>query len=848
MLLKALSGFMIYVLAVTQVVAQTAALVPNAKQTFLGTTGAPLAAGTVTMYVPNSTTKKTTWVDPNQTSANVNPIQLDAAGRAIIFGQGNYRQIVKDKNGVTIWDSFTSASGSAAPSGATGTDTAPVGAVMPFSGFVMPTNWQLAYGQGLVRATFPDLLAAITISNVSVTCTATSVTLTGFVATAQMRVGAPIEATCLPSNTTIATIPGPTSVTVNNAAVSSGTVTAVVFPWGNGDGVSTFNVPDLRGRIAPGADAMGGTAASRLTTTYYGVVASAPGVGGGTESKTFLQANLPVLTWPNTLGISLGNAGTVVSAPAITGLDATGGASSAGFNTGAASIVAITGSVTGSVTSGGSGTPISVVQPSLTMNYIIKVAPNTSGAGGVVSIGGMFGDIVCDSTLSCPPLGTTNTIGCTSATPSQYGCVRPDGTTIVVGITGNLSAVGAAATEITNGVTTIGSGTTGRILYDNAGVLGELSVGTGLSLSGSSLITAAGVPTNTLNTVTSVYTIQTTDCGKTVQAGTGSTGQFTIALPAVTGFSATCSVTVLNGDTGRGKKLSAFPVPIRTMLYPKQSLTVQIVNGAWATTVDPGRWQLQSSTTFYASILGDDTNDGLSSSTPRTPQGMVTGISKDVDAKYNQIIVQGTVGETWTSGIVLPDVVGADNGNWPSPGLAIQGDAATPANLAFTSGGNCFTAVNVHTSWMIRGFTFTCAGASILADYGSSIYVGNNIFSSGNIHAQSINAGSRIEFTTGYKIQGSANVHWYAAQGGQIITQPAAIDVNTGPSFSGAFAFASQNGIMFVNGMTFTGGPSVIGKVFIIDTAGGINTGSGGAPGYLPGNVAGTTTAPGWYQ
>jgi hypothetical protein len=85
------------------------ALVPNAKQQFLDASGVPLALGTVTFYIPGTTTPKDTWQDNQQAAKNANPLPLDAAGRALIFGVGDYRQIVKDSNGVTIWDQVTSA-------------------------------------------------------------------------------------------------------------------------------------------------------------------------------------------------------------------------------------------------------------------------------------------------------------------------------------------------------------------------------------------------------------------------------------------------------------------------------------------------------------------------------------------------------------------------------------------------------------------------------------------------------------------------------------------------------------------------------------------------------------------
>ena len=42
-------------------------------------------------------------------------------------------------------------------------------------------------------------------------------------------------------------------------------------PYGLGDGVSTFNVPDLRGRVVAGLDNMGGSAAGELTNQSGGV-------------------------------------------------------------------------------------------------------------------------------------------------------------------------------------------------------------------------------------------------------------------------------------------------------------------------------------------------------------------------------------------------------------------------------------------------------------------------------------------------------------------------------------------------------------------------------------------------
>jgi len=59
--------------------------------------------------------------------------------------------------------------------------------------------------------------------------------------------------------------------------------------FGSGDGTTTFNVPDLRGRMIIAPDNMGGSAAGRVTTGS----ASTLGGTGGVEKITLSEANLP---------------------------------------------------------------------------------------------------------------------------------------------------------------------------------------------------------------------------------------------------------------------------------------------------------------------------------------------------------------------------------------------------------------------------------------------------------------------------------------------------------------------------------------------------------------------------
>jgi len=87
----------------------TATLLPNGSQVFLSDDGTPLAGGQVLMCVPGTLTLKSTWQDPAGTILNQNPVPLDAAGRALILGIGDYRQILYDSDGNEIWDRPTSA-------------------------------------------------------------------------------------------------------------------------------------------------------------------------------------------------------------------------------------------------------------------------------------------------------------------------------------------------------------------------------------------------------------------------------------------------------------------------------------------------------------------------------------------------------------------------------------------------------------------------------------------------------------------------------------------------------------------------------------------------------------------
>lgn len=65
---------------------------------------------------------------------------------------------------------------------------------------------------------------------------------------------------------------------------------AIGTEWGSGNGSTTFNVPDFRGRVPAGKDNMGGSAAGRLTSQIDG---DNLGSYGGAETVTLTSAHIP---------------------------------------------------------------------------------------------------------------------------------------------------------------------------------------------------------------------------------------------------------------------------------------------------------------------------------------------------------------------------------------------------------------------------------------------------------------------------------------------------------------------------------------------------------------------------
>lgn len=140
--------------------------------------------------------------------------------------------------------------------------------------------------------------------------------------------------------------------------------------YGAGNGSTTFNVPDLRGRGAIGKDNMGGTAANRVTTAGSGLDGTTLGAAGGAQSHTLTVAQIPSHDHGGTTPSDGAhqhsiNGGSNISGSAFPSVLAT--ASGNGFGT-----IAGGGAHAHDISAQGGGSAHNNMPPSLVINYIIK--------------------------------------------------------------------------------------------------------------------------------------------------------------------------------------------------------------------------------------------------------------------------------------------------------------------------------------------------------------------------------------------------------------------------------------------------------------------------------------------
>lgn len=169
------------------------------------------------------------------------------------------------------------------------------GVPIPFAGKLsrIPSRALYCNGATPLRSSYPELHEVMYIEDD--TCDTNSNTTVTMDDTSEVSVGDAVEGSGIPAGTTVANVNSATQITLSQAATSTATdVTLRFYPWGNGDGSTTFDLPDLRGAF------LRGTGSHGTETKANGGAFSGPAVGAFEDDQ--LQGHRHTITTRRSTG------------------------------------------------------------------------------------------------------------------------------------------------------------------------------------------------------------------------------------------------------------------------------------------------------------------------------------------------------------------------------------------------------------------------------------------------------------------------------------------------------------------------------------------------------------------
>ena len=231
-----------------------------------------------------------------------------------------------------------------------------------YAGYSAPSGWLIEDGSAVSRASYPNLLSAITFVQQGTTH-ASATNITGLSDTSNMFAGMAITGAGIPTGTTIDHIAVPNSeIVISQNASASATVNITFYPWGAGDSSTTFNVPDSRRRVTMGAGGAG-------TATIGNLVGNVGGSETHTQTVGEIATHTPTGAVAITAHTPMQNYNGLTPA-AGNGRIAWMQTSGSGGGNGNATLTVDTQTFTGDPI--GSSTPMNIVQPALIATMIIK--------------------------------------------------------------------------------------------------------------------------------------------------------------------------------------------------------------------------------------------------------------------------------------------------------------------------------------------------------------------------------------------------------------------------------------------------------------------------------------------
>ena len=442
-------------------------IAPLPKQQF-NQNGTPVAGGLLFTYISGTTTKQSTYKDFTGATQNTNPVTLDTNGQCDLWllSGDTYTFVLSPST-----DSDPPTNPFWTENGITGIANSVTGSSVGVATGTLTQTGDVKFFSGPSA----NLAAGWLICN-----------------------GAPI------SRTTYATL---------YAAIST--------TWGIGDGATTFNIPDLRGRVPAGADNMGGSFAGRITSAS--ISSNAPAVLGAAGGSQLAQTDTITVTTTDP-----GHVHTVSPSNDIVDFPGSGGNANivGGTQITAGTMQTATTGITVTATSGLLGNQQNI-QPTVFGNWAIwSSKPLLNQAGGTVTAVTAGTGLLVGATPNAT-ITTSGTLNVSPATATALGGMIA-GSGLAVTATGVVSVVGSGGggVSITSGpgiaLTPATITSTGEISLTPATVstLGGVIVGANLAITATGLLSAVTGTGSGGGTVTTVATDASLTGGPITSAGT----------------------------------------------------------------------------------------------------------------------------------------------------------------------------------------------------------------------------------------------------------------------------------------------------------------------------------------
>ncbi|WP_257168567.1 phage tail protein [Bradyrhizobium sp. SRS-191] len=143
--------------------------------------------------------------------------------------------------------------------------------------------------------------------------------------------------------------------------------------YGGGDGSTTFNLPDLRGRVRACLDNMGGATANRLVAGSLAALRHSLGGVGGSDTHTLTIDQLPSHSHGAAVNDPSHVHSSTIAVYASNQWNAGGGAQSSTYGNSVTTTGAAVTGISVSIGYTGGGSSHNILQPTILTNYIIRI-------------------------------------------------------------------------------------------------------------------------------------------------------------------------------------------------------------------------------------------------------------------------------------------------------------------------------------------------------------------------------------------------------------------------------------------------------------------------------------------